>query len=149
MVCELPLSSVLVLGTENGKPVPSEPATEPKPDGAHENGIASVHPVDPVVSDLSNVTKEDCVVKQEDRSINENISHEVVGNGNVANGYRCVLKKESSTAIIQPEQPLFLVKSWRAQLCRCPNCLRMYEERQLGFLLDSDDTLQVLSHTFL
>jgi hypothetical protein len=123
-----------------------KPASELEADVAHENGIAGVvHQTGPVVSELSN---EDCVVKQEDRSINENISHGVVENGDAVNGYHCELKKESPTAVIQPGQPLFLVKSWRTQLCRCPNCLRMYEERQLGFLLDSDDTLQVLPHTF-
>ena len=130
-------------------PVPSDPITELKADVAQENGVASVKNVPPAVSELPKEIKEDSVVKQEYGSINENIFHEVVENRNATNGYHCELKKESSTAIIQPEQPLFLVKSWRTKLCRCPNCLRMYEERALGFLLDSDDTLQVLIHTFL
>lgn len=138
----------LFAGIENDKPVPSEHITEIKADVAHENGTASVNQVGPPVSELSNGTKEECVVKQEDLPVNENTSHEVVENGDAANGYHCELKKENSTAILQPEQPLFLVKTWRTQLCRCPNCLRMYEEKRLGFLLDSDDTLQVLPHTF-
>lgn len=123
-------------GIENGK---QESTIEVKADGAHENGIASVHQEESAACELSNETKEDCVAKQEDG----NISHEGV-NGDLANGYPCELKKENSTAVIQPGQPVFLVKSWRSQLCRCPACLRMYEERGLGFLLDSDDTLQVL-----
>ncbi|KAG0608045.1 hypothetical protein M758_8G073600 [Ceratodon purpureus] len=129
-------------GMENGKPVPLEHISETKADVAHENGIASVSQVGPAVSENSNDTKEECVVKQENLPIDEDIPLEVVESGDASNGYHCELKKESSNAIIQPEQPLFLVKSWRGQLCRCPNCLRMYEEKRLGFLLDSDDTLQ-------
>lgn len=132
-----------------------ESITELKPDGAHENGITNIHQVDSAVGELSNETKEDCVVKkedcvakQEDGPVNDNMSHEVM-NGDAANGYPCELKKEKSTAIIQPGQPVFLVKSWRSQLCRCPTCSRMYEEKGLGFLLDLDDTLQVLPRTFL
>ena len=86
-------------------------------------------------------TKEECDVKQEDLPVNETVAE----NGNAANGScPCELKKESAPAIVQPGHPLFLVKSWRSQLCRCPNCLRTYKENHLGFLLDSDDTLQVI-----
>lgn len=95
---------------------------------------------------LTNEVKEDREVKQEVQSINGNVSHETVANEDSTNGCPCEMKKESSAAINPPGHALFLVKSWRTQLCRCPNCLRMYEQRGIGFLLDSDDTLQVLSN---
>lgn len=139
-----------------------ESITELKANGAHENGIASVHQVHSAVCELSIETKEDCsvkqeycvikqedcVVKKEDGLLNDNVSPEVVEE-DPANGYACVLKKEVSTSTIQPGQAIFLVKSWRTHLCRCLTCLRMYEERGLVFLLDSDDTLQVQPLTFL
>lgn len=89
------------------------------------------------------------MAKQEGGSAEGATNSHDMENGDAANGYPCALKKEDATAVILPGQPVFLVKSWRSQLCRCPACLRMYEGRGLGFLLDSDDTLQVQSCTFL
>jgi len=36
---------------------------------------------------------------------------------------------------------LFLPTGWRDQLCRCDDCTRIYEEKHLEFLLDSEDTV--------
>lgn len=113
-------------GIENGKrEVPEE------------NGILQV---DSALQELSNETKEDSVIKQE----NQSTKNELVANEDAVYGHPCGMKNEGPTAIIQPGQPLFLLRSWRTQLCRCPTCLRMYSERAVDFLLDSDDTLQVL-----
>lgn len=130
-------------GVTNDKPAPSMPTTDLKADGVHENGIVNAHQVDSTVSDISNEVKGDREVKQEVQSIHGNISHQTVAQKESTNGCPCELRKEGPAATIQPEQALFLVKNWRTQLCRCPNCLLMYEERGIGFLLDSDDTLQV------
>lgn len=111
-------------GIENGKrEVPEE------------NGILQV---DSALQELSNETKEDSVIKQE----NQSTKNELVANEDAVYGHPCGMKNEGPTAIIQPGQPLFLLRSWRTQLCRCPTCLRMYSERAVDFLLDSDDTLQ-------
>jgi E3 ubiquitin-protein ligase UBR7 len=134
----------LCTGIENDKQLALEPTTDPKAESTHENGIVDVHQVRSEVCEVSNEAKEEREVKQEAQSMNGGTSHETVANENATNGYHCELEKEGSAAIIQPGQPLFLTKSWRAQLCRCPNCLKMYTERGVGFLLDSDDTLQVL-----
>ncbi|KAG0557373.1 hypothetical protein KC19_11G124500 [Ceratodon purpureus] len=124
-------------GVENGKPSPLGPTTDPKAECSPENGIVDIHQVNSAVGEVSNEAKEEREVKQEVQPSNETAANE-----DVTNGYHCELGKESPAAIIQPGHPLFLIKSWRAQLCRCPNCLRMYEERGVGFILDSDDTLQ-------
>ena len=137
-------------GIENDKPLPLEPTTDLKAESAHENGIVDVHRVNSVICEVSNETEVEREVKQELQSMNGSRTfHETLANENTTMGYHCELEKEGSATIIQPGQPLFLIKSWRAQLCRCPSCLRMYEERGVGFLLDSDDTLQVLPHPFL
>uniref|UniRef100_A0A0M3I3G8 UBR-type domain-containing protein n=1 Tax=Ascaris lumbricoides TaxID=6252 RepID=A0A0M3I3G8_ASCLU len=36
---------------------------------------------------------------------------------------------------------LFKSTMWRERLCRCQDCLSMYEEKEVGFLLDPEDTL--------
>jgi len=140
----------LIAGIENGKHDPLESTTVSKADGAQENGITSAHHGDSAVCEQLNEANDDGLAKlQVNGSVNDvNITHEVAVE-DAANGHTCELKKGNSTGIIRPGEPVFLVKSWRSQLCRCPSCLRMYEGRGLGFLLDSDDTLQVLPRTFL
>lgn len=139
----------LFTGIANDKHAPLMPTADFKADGAHENGIVNAHQVDSAVCGISNEVKEVSEVEQEVQSIHGDISHETVANEDATNGCPCELKKEGPAATIQPGQAIFLVKNWRTQLCRCPNCLKMYEERGIGFLLDSDDTLQVFSNFFL
>lgn len=138
-----PVEDVKPAGIESGKHDHLESTKVSKADGAQENGIASAHQGDSAVCEQLNEAKDGCLAKlQVNGSVNDvNITHEVA-NEDAANGHLCDLQKGNSTAIIRPGEPVFLVKSWRSQLCRCPSCLRMYEERGLGFLLDSDDTLQ-------
>lgn len=38
-------------------------------------------------------------------------------------------------------KPLFLSKGWRECLCRCGKCSELYEQRRIGFLLDSEDSI--------
>jgi len=139
----------LFTGIVNGEHDPLIAPTDLKTEGAHENGIMNVHQADFVVCEASNEVKQDCELQQEVQSVNGNISHETVASEDATNGCPCELKIEGSAASIQTGQALFLVKGWRTHLCRCPDCLRMYEQRGIGFLLDPDDTLQVLSDHFL
>lgn len=44
-------------------------------------------------------------------------------------------------------EAIFLAKSWRAELCQCDACLAMYAAKELGFLLDKEDTLQEYEET--
>jgi len=135
----------LFTGIANDKHAPLIPTTDLKTEGDH----ANVHQANFVVCETSNVVKQDCEVQQGLPSVNGNISRATVASGDTTIVCPCKLKKEGSTAVFQPGQALFLVKGWRTHLCRCPDCLRMYEQRGIGFLLDSDDTLQVLSNCFL
>ena len=36
---------------------------------------------------------------------------------------------------------LFLPNGWREQLCRCGDCIKMYDEKRLEFLIDPEDTV--------
>lgn len=38
-------------------------------------------------------------------------------------------------------KPMFLSKNWRDALCKCDNCLEFYNQKQIAFLLDKEDTI--------
>ncbi|XP_027360356.1 putative E3 ubiquitin-protein ligase UBR7 isoform X2 [Abrus precatorius] len=38
-------------------------------------------------------------------------------------------------------KPFFLSKHWRDALCRCNNCLEFYNQKQIAFLLDKEDSI--------
>lgn len=122
----------------NDKHAPLIATTDLKAEGDH----ANVHQANFVVCETSNVAKQDSEVQQGLPSVNGNISHATVTSEDTTNGCPCKLKKEGSDAVFHPGQALFLVKGWRTHICQCPDCLRVYEQRAIGFLLDSDDTLQ-------
>lgn len=138
----------LCTGVEYDKPSPSEPAPDLKTESTLANVLVDVNQVKSAVCEVSNEVIEEREVKQEVQLTNGSTSHGTIANEGTTNGYHCELDKEGSVAVLQMGHPVFLIKSWRAQLCRCPNCLRMYEEKGIGFLLYSDDTLQVLPQLF-
>jgi E3 ubiquitin-protein ligase UBR7 len=45
------------------------------------------------------------------------------------------------TSPVSEGKPLFLSKSWRDILCRCEKCLDMYNQKQINYLLDREDTI--------
>lgn len=48
---------------------------------------------------------------------------------------------EVAATKVKTNKSLFLVKNWRAQLCHCYECCKLYLEKGVSFLLDSKDTL--------
>ncbi|CAI0408690.1 unnamed protein product, partial [Linum tenue] len=38
-------------------------------------------------------------------------------------------------------KPFFLAKSWRESLCRCENCLEMYKQKHISYLIDKEDSI--------
>lgn len=130
--------------TGNGslKPVPSD-LTEGQREGTHANGdVKNVKEESAMCESstgASNQAQDVCKSEQGEIDVkNDDVSHEAATNGN-----HCMLKGDVPTATLEPGLPIFLTKSWRTELCRCPRCLSMYEENRISFLLDSEDTLQV------
>ncbi|KAK5643216.1 hypothetical protein RI129_007061 [Pyrocoelia pectoralis] len=52
----------------------------------------------------------------------------------------CTKPKEKSSSVTSK---FWTDIDWRKQLCTCPECIRMYEEEKVMFLLDPQDTVQV------
>lgn len=54
----------------------------------------------------------------------------------------CIVKaaKHKLTNLPKPVS-LFMLQGWRKQLCKCPDCRAKYQERNLDFLLNSEDTV--------
>merc|ERR1719270_1012832 len=38
-------------------------------------------------------------------------------------------------------QTLFLLDNWRKQLCKCDDCLKLYQLENVAFLIDEEDTV--------
>ncbi|CAI0441147.1 unnamed protein product [Linum tenue] len=38
-------------------------------------------------------------------------------------------------------KPFFLAKSWRESLCKCGNCLEMYKQKHISYLIDQEDSI--------
>ena len=36
---------------------------------------------------------------------------------------------------------LFMPENWRKNLCKCDDCLKMYQDQNLSFLIDEEDTV--------
>ncbi|XP_037493885.1 putative E3 ubiquitin-protein ligase UBR7 isoform X2 [Jatropha curcas] len=54
----------------------------------------------------------------------------------------CVLGLDAVTTMpISESKPLFLSKNWRDILCRCENCLDMYNQKCISYLLDKEDSI--------
>ncbi|KAJ6326616.1 hypothetical protein OIU76_003898 [Salix suchowensis] len=54
----------------------------------------------------------------------------------------CVLGVDVEvTSPVSEGKPLFLSKNWRDVLCRCEKCLDMYNQKQISYLLDKEDTI--------
>ncbi|XP_066145467.1 putative E3 ubiquitin-protein ligase UBR7 isoform X1 [Euwallacea fornicatus] len=52
-------------------------------------------------------------------------------------------KSERATAKFWQEGVTLLQASWRKQLCTCDNCLKMYENQEIAFLLDHEDPVHL------
>ncbi|KAF5302392.1 hypothetical protein FQA39_LY10431 [Lamprigera yunnana] len=55
-------------------------------------------------------------------------------------GEKCIKPKIKSKCITSK---FWADMDWRKQLCTCPECIRIYEEERVMFLLDPQDTVQV------
>lgn len=44
-------------------------------------------------------------------------------------------------------KPLFLSKIWRDVLCRCDKCLDMYKQKQIGYIVDKEDSIAEYERT--
>ncbi|GFS10978.1 ubiquitin protein ligase E3 component n-recognin 7 (putative) [Elysia marginata] len=54
----------------------------------------------------------------------------------------CLLDALSKRVVDEPECSTFWSEGWRSKLCRCHQCKEMYEDRNLEFLIDDEDTMQ-------
>ncbi|GAB4857554.1 hypothetical protein Ancab_015462 [Ancistrocladus abbreviatus] len=43
--------------------------------------------------------------------------------------------------VLEKRRPMFLAKNWRSVLCQCKSCLNFYNQKEIGFLLDKDDSI--------
>lgn len=43
--------------------------------------------------------------------------------------------------VLEKSKPIFLPKNWRDVICKCKNCVKFYEEKRIGFLVDKDDSI--------
>ena len=41
----------------------------------------------------------------------------------------------------EKSRTLFLPNNWRQELCKCDDCLKLYEVKNLSFLIDDEDTV--------
>ncbi|XP_058765867.1 uncharacterized protein LOC131639386 [Vicia villosa] len=46
-----------------------------------------------------------------------------------------------ATSPVKHDKAMFLSKNWRDALCKCNNCLEYYQQKQIAFLLDKDDSI--------
>ncbi len=49
--------------------------------------------------------------------------------------------KKVVPAILTETKTLFLPTNWRQDLCKCDDCLKLYKEQQISFLIDEEDTV--------
>ncbi|XP_078429082.1 PHD finger protein-like protein [Wolffia australiana] len=43
---------------------------------------------------------------------------------------------------VEKKKPMFLGKKWRSSLCRCNSCSEFYVKQGVGFLIDSEDSIE-------
>ncbi|XP_065858591.1 uncharacterized protein [Euphorbia lathyris] len=54
----------------------------------------------------------------------------------------CALGVDSLANLpVLESKPLFLLKNWREMLCRCENCLDMYNQKKISYLFDKEDSI--------
>ncbi|KAK8549768.1 hypothetical protein V6N13_073543 [Hibiscus sabdariffa] len=63
--------------------------------------------------------------------------------GSIASSHAtCVLAIDWMAASLDSEsRPVFLSKNWRDALCKCDNCLDMYKQKHISYLLDKEDSI--------
>ena len=49
--------------------------------------------------------------------------------------------KRQVPTCIPKAKTMFLTANWRQQLCKCDECLKLYEEKNVAFLIDEEDTV--------
>jgi len=54
----------------------------------------------------------------------------------------CLLESLNSVNKEVPDRASFWQDGWRQKLCKCDNCLAMYKDKRVEFLLDPSDTVQ-------
>ncbi|XP_010529637.1 PREDICTED: putative E3 ubiquitin-protein ligase UBR7 isoform X2 [Tarenaya hassleriana] len=96
-------------------------------------------------------SKETCTDARPDKLENGNEPEKtVVGDSSQSNDdsksieglSACVIPTDPKSCPHEFEsKPLFLSKNWRDILCRCEKCLEMYSQRNIGYLLDVEDTI--------
>lgn len=60
----------------------------------------------------------------------------------------CILRDNLVADLtVSESKPLFLSKNWRAILCRCKQCLSMYEQKHVIYLIDEDDSISEYERT--
>ncbi|ESP02860.1 hypothetical protein LOTGIDRAFT_212357 [Lottia gigantea] len=70
-----------------------------------------------------------------------------------ADSNSCLLKRLDNNQQ-SSDKACFMFEGWRSQLCRCTTCQKMYEEKNISFILDEDDTVHayedkgLASHSF-
>lgn len=110
----------------------------------HENGTAPTFESKIEVAESSNGGPHtDKLERETDTKNDDSLPGVGCTHEGTTNGELCVMKKDVGSEAVELGGPLFLGKSWRTNLCRCPSCLEMYEEKGVKFLLDQNDTLQV------
>ncbi|GFO41329.1 ubiquitin protein ligase e3 component n-recognin 7 (putative) [Plakobranchus ocellatus] len=57
-------------------------------------------------------------------------------------GSECLLKSLQNRTVDQPDCATFWSEGWRSKLCRCTECMEMYEDRNIEYLIDDEDTMQ-------
>lgn len=92
-----------------------------------------VEPATEIAASSADSCKEDEVTANIDGSVLDK-SHEVI-----AAITACKMPKQKS----EISTKFFPDTNWRQQLCTCVNCLKMYEEENVIYLIDPQDTLQV------
>ena len=45
------------------------------------------------------------------------------------------------TNITKKAKTLFMTQNWRKELCRCDDCIKLYDDQNVSFLIDEEDTV--------
>ncbi|KAL6602784.1 hypothetical protein ACP70R_043145 [Stipagrostis hirtigluma subsp. patula] len=96
----------------------------------HENGILTDH------------------MGTEKSSIEDNCTEDVAApeNANLdsSSGSNCKLQMDINTspADSADNKPFFMSKGWRAMLCTCETCTKLYAQRGIAYLIDKEDTIE-------
>jgi len=101
--------------------------TEQKVSENGESNAESATKKEEITNDQTNAEK-----KEEEIKVNENVAEN-----------ECKLKVLKSKLNIESKQATttFWDENWRSQLCKCDECLKLYAEKNLEFLIDETDTV--------